>query len=186
MIILFQNSSIKVLKCTREIIMRILVVEDQQNHREEAARILTEAGVEVIVADDFREGMRILIDDHLLNGVISDIFMPEDTYEYRMALETAKDTPDFFSKRKRERLELQPRGLGLALLADRLMIPFVLCTSGYHHGVKYNWIHGLFGQFGWWDRIVDRPPANFSDMSENPDESKDWLRALEVVQKQKS
>ena len=99
--------------------MKVLVVEDGEKHLEDAVRVLQEAGINVVTAMNETDGISALESgipgfSHV-SGVITDIFMPH------------LSTPPWDTAN-------EPCGLAVALRAEQLEIPFVLCTAGYHHG----------------------------------------------------
>lgn len=145
--------------------MKILLVEDQSSHMAEAEAVLRATGVEYVTASDEYGAMEILREHRLygdiIEGVITDIFIPHAN----------------FSPYHRE--ADQPCGLAVALEAERLGLPFVLCTAGYHHGAKYDWICGM-GRLRGWPEIIDGHPEEDEYYAEV--EHKDWQKALDVLQ----
>jgi CheY-like chemotaxis protein len=142
--------------------MRIFVVEDNLKHMEEATKVIEAAGHEVVSAANFFEARDRLRSYIGADGAIVDIFIPESDGDNKEAD--------------------QPRGLGVALMAERQNIPFVFCTSGYHHGNKYNWICYL-GRDRGWEEIVDKIEDEDYEAgrydAESP--SKDWETALDTL-----
>jgi len=141
--------------------MKILIVEDQPNHMAEAIATLKSEGVECVTAENQDAASLILfhheIDKIRLDGVITDIFMPP-----------ADKSP----------LADQPCGLRVVLETQKLGLPCVMCTAGYHHGVKYEWIHGMCSSMGWY--MVDTCPEEDVYNAEAP--HKNWKEALTTIQ----
>lgn len=101
--------------------MRILVVEDNPIHLDDAIRTLRNAGVEISTTVDENDGLEKL-EESLPDGVITDIFMPLTKGHRRYGSTN------------------EPCGVAIALRAEQLGIPFVFCTAGNHHGARYQWI----------------------------------------------
>ncbi|MEK7583751.1 MAG: response regulator [Patescibacteria group bacterium] len=136
--------------------MRILVVEDQESHIQDARAILDQEGVEYDLVRTEGAAVRQLRDGDQFDGVITDLFLPHSD----KAPWTDAD---------------QPCGLAVALKAEQLGLPFVICTSGYHHGAKYDWICQVGRQRGW-PEMVD----SSTDYTKEADK-KNWKEALEVL-----
>jgi len=150
---------------------RILVVEDDQRHLQDAIRVLEQAGMEVITSSDAAHGQdaagKLRANSEVLleavpsvDGAIIDVYMP---------LDTQVSAAHYQDKN-------QPHGLVVAAACQRMGIPFVLCTAGYHHGVKYQWIDAFCNAIGW--KLVDC--YNNGKDVESP--VKDWAGALAALQ----
>lgn len=147
--------------------MRVLVVEDNPGHLREAVRILSDAGVTVETATNAYDGVKKMRREKegcrpsrpeyepLVDGVLTDIYMP---YADDQAFQHDKD----------------PCGVLVATEAKKLELPVVFCTSGYHHGDRYQWVFELGKALG--VPMVDGGQSRHSD-PEPP--SKDWKKALE-------
>ncbi|MGB4076559.1 MAG: hypothetical protein WBK28_02545 [Minisyncoccia bacterium] len=132
---------------------------------QDARRVLTEAGVQVVTAWTESDGIEKLTDSATpIDGVITDLFMPH-----------APMSPWNESD--------QPCGLAVALCAERAGIPFVICTAGYHHGAKYDWICQL-GRARGWPAMVDVEPTNSANRYHAEGPVKDWARAWESLEQQ--
>ena len=142
--------------------LKILVVEDTYSHLQDAIRVLEEAGVEVVTACTANSGRSELVSGGMakVDGVITDLFMPDSQYN-------PNDTGD------------QPCGLSVAVIAHQIGIPCVICTAGYHHGDKYDWICSL-GRKLRWPEMVDC----YNDDRNAESQKKDWVKALEVLKEQ--
>lgn len=121
--------------------MKILVIEDNQKHLEDAHRFLTSLKeVEVIYARTFRAAKPHL-EPGVVDGVISDIYFPLDSPYSDYGQEEAI-------------------GVAVMILCRERKIPCVLNTSGYHHGKRYQWIfellnaleHYVLIESGRWDQ----------------------------------
>lgn len=145
---------------------KVLIVEDNPKHLEDAVRILQKAGLDVVTAKDASTGINRMVGDAytasrpsipreawLVDGVITDVFMPQNN-------QTSGDH--------------DPCGLQVAAVAAKAGIPFVLCTAGYHHTTRYEWINNLCGLTRW--TLVD---STTSKTEEAPE--KNWAEALEYL-----
>ncbi len=146
--------------------LRILIVEDEEKHLGDAIKTMWKNGVPYTVERNFYHAMRALKDYEKgrtakIHGVITDIFMPTGEF-------APWNDPS------------TPCGLGVALEAERLGLPFIICTSGYHHGAKYDWACTIGRRRGW-PEMVDREYGNDVYSDEAPE--KDWQRALDELKK---
>ncbi|MBR9702712.1 hypothetical protein GOV10_01630 [Candidatus Woesearchaeota archaeon] len=146
-------------------VRKILLIEDQEQHIEDALAYFADVeDVELVIAQDFgeaREQYRKVVREEGsfessvcagdIDGVISDIYFP-------------------LTLRSRQWDQPEPIGLRVALELEELEIPFVLCTSGYHHGRRFEWISQLARDRGW--RLVDSGTDYEVDA-----ESKPWEEA---------
>ena len=139
--------------------MRILVVEDNPIHLDDAIRTLRDAGVEISTAADEQSGLEKL-EESSPDGVITDIFMPRTVGHSRYGNDN------------------EPCGVAIALRAEQLGIPFVFCTAGNHHGARYQWITDVAADRGW--PIIDSSAfGGTADSDESP--KKDWAEAFRQV-----
>jgi hypothetical protein len=130
-------------------------------HKADAQRFFeNRSDVDVTYAAHYYESYGLLFDNHeetrSIDGVISDICFPMSDYK--------------------NMVHPVPAGVMVAVKLSQVGVPFVLNTSGYHHGKKYEWIHQLAKDQGW--TVVE------SGSIENPDgESgpKNWERAYELL-----
>lgn len=149
--------------------LRILVVEDTPKHLEDAIRVGQELGVEVITRTCFADAVKFLTwsGGGKVDGVISDIFIPFSSPEEAERGHEGKLIPD------------QPCGLGITAIAEAIGIPCVLCTSGHHHGDKFQWITSV-GRFvtskrkasSCWDMVDGKQSGGLGINADAP--TKDW------------
>lgn len=137
--------------------IRILIFEDNVDHMRDAVAACEAAGLSIAVFSNLEDALMCFGRNENPNGrgfagVVSDIYMPE---------------------RFQEGSPLVPAGVPIALAAEALGIPFVHCTSGYHHGDQYNWICDLARARGW--------PAMVDVFPESESRGKDWPRAIRVL-----
>jgi hypothetical protein len=146
--------------------MRILIVEDEDSHMGDAIKTMWANRVSYTIERNYYHAMRALKDHERgliekLDGVLTDIFMPTNEF-------APWNDPNL------------PCGLGVALEAERLGLPFVICTSGYHHGARYDWICTI-GRRRRWPEIVDMEYGDDPYTTEAP--KKDWQRALDELKR---
>jgi CheY-like chemotaxis protein len=155
---------LRVLDRTKEPAMKILVVEDTPRHLQEAVRVLTEAGHEVVTAtnyDDLHKAYERQEDGPhkpLIDGAISDIYVP---------LSKARGGGKYNNS-------FCPVGLLVAADITRSGIPVVFCTDGNHHGDHFQWIDELAHVMGW-PLMVD------GVMWDGRFVQKDWKKALDLL-----
>jgi len=176
---------------------KILIVEDGEKHREDAQTFFAglEGQVEVTYAVSYSAGSReiasVTEERVHYDGVILDIYMPQSTLtaegeasliarvktlEDQGNVEGAKHFRGILEAERVKSTELIPGGVGLAMLAGRADLPFVLCTAGYHHGARYEWISALGRSLGWGE-MVD---GCMSHLGEG--EHKDWEKAYKLLE----
>lgn len=163
---------------------KILIFEDGEKHRGDAKRVLEAAGHVVVFETSLDNLWRYkpskeydrTSDTYVpapaevqVDGVITDIHFPYRGYKERG---TSQDYTDANC----------PTGLSVAIQCDKLGIPFVLCTDGYHHGNKLQWIHELVGVVGW-DMAEGVYDKSVSDGYTQSYPSKDWAGALDKLMK---
>ena len=153
--------------------MKILVIEDTAKHLEDAKRFFaTQPDVEVVYKKTFCELPGHIVADvdsrnkrpptELFDGVISDIFFPDSDHS-----------------------QPEPIGVAVMMLCRELNVPCVLCTDGYHHGDRYQWIDRFQQTLGL-PQMIDRSPPY--DPSGNRDKQhvaneKSWRFAFETLKK---
>lgn len=142
--------------------MRILVVEDNPELMKAAVAAIQAANAEheVVQATNFLEACDGLLDWPGVDAVITDLFICDGSFV------AIKDEPN------------QPRGLGVVLIAREKKVPCVVCTAGFHHGSKYNWICKIGRELDW-PEMVDQPLDLYNFETES--QSKDWEKALETL-----
>ncbi len=132
---------------------RILIVEDNSRHMEDALKILKNIDVEIVTATNAKEATEKL-GNMKFDGVITDVFMP-------MVGEENADNPC---------------GLAVAMMAFTIGVKCVLCTDQYHHSEGFEDINALFNSFRkpldcmWGTRIID---------CSHKESKKNWLGAYE-------
>ncbi|MBR9703331.1 hypothetical protein GOV10_04800 [Candidatus Woesearchaeota archaeon] len=146
-------------------VRKILLIEDQEQHIEDALAYFADVeDVELFIAQDFGEAKekyaKVVREEGSfessvcageIDGVISDIYFP-------------------LTMRSRQWDQPEPIGLRVALELEELGIPFVFCTSGYHHGRRYEWISQMARDRGW--RLIDSGQDYEIDA-----EAKPWAQA---------
>lgn len=146
---------------------KILVVEDTATHMEEAVALLQSKGFDVVTAVTMNEAKHLLMKEKSLmrsgekasiDGVITDLYMP-----------LIHGFPGY------DHAE-HPCGLGVAMIAKALGIPVVICTAGYHHGLKYEWINHALRE-SQMCRLVDV----YLQGKEAESPHKEWQAALDVL-----
>lgn len=178
---------------------KILVVEDGEGHRRDAETFFKglEEHVEVTYVACYREGEREITKFEMgktdYDGAIFDIYMPqagrdlEEEAHFTQSAEKAKAEGKTIEEDGARRIlenirlcstELIPGGLGLTLLARKVGLPSVMCTAGYHHGARYEWICGLSRDLSL-GKIVD----GCADLV-GEGEHKQWGKAYEALVKE--
>ncbi|MFH1400672.1 MAG: response regulator [Nanoarchaeota archaeon] len=137
---------------------RILVIEDSPQHLADARQVLdSKEGVEAVYATTYRQARSILQQEPPVDGIITDIYFPYmDDEMYNQP---------------------EPIGVRVAVEAAKEGTPFVMCTAGYHHGKRYQWISEL----AWmqdWDFVE---PAHHYDV-EHDAPKKDWEQAYSTLE----
>mgnify|MGYP001489112488 CR=1 FL=1 len=140
----------------------ILVIEDQNKHfwdveEELNGRIAEGVPLKVDYAANLKEALA-LIEKEDYDGIISDIFFPEEA--------PGGSLSD----------DLGPRGRVVALKAMEKSIPVVFCTSTWHHGEETEPVYqfSIDHQIPFVDRYVDLEGPKEA-------ESKDWKTAYRIL-----
>ncbi|MEK7535703.1 MAG: response regulator [Patescibacteria group bacterium] len=139
--------------------MRILVVEDNKKHMQDAVAAAKEFDIELVTATTVEEASRMLRPSDILpavDGVVTDLFMP-------------------FTSRPPYNADDQPCGLSVVLKAQKAGIPVIICTAGSHHGIKYQWVCDLGRSLGW-PEMADSSFDNYKDA-----ETKNWQGAFKKL-----
>lgn len=146
---------------------KILLVEDTPSHMSEGWAFLKSQEVEVVTATNASEAYAILgrfrsKKLQLPDGVITDLYLPH-------CERAPHNNPEL------------PCGLGVAMLAKSLQIPVVICTAGYHHGGRYEWIFTALMESKF-ARLVDPAvtPEGFEARQVDGDH-KNWAEAWSVL-----
>ncbi len=157
---------------------RLLVIEDDPNHLADAKSVFGDVeGLDVLYAEDGKQARKAFgvsnftslygLQD-IVDGVITDLFFPLAPGEFRV-----------------EAVNEGPNGLIIGALCQRAGIPYVICTSGYHHGSKYEWASQMSSAMaGDAPIFVDCDPGRGRDGETNYDgESphKPWREAYEIL-----
>ena len=139
--------------------MKILVVEDNQQHIDSAKKFFAEKGIEMWSTETLKGFISAIGDDHY-DGVLSDVYFSYD----------GKYFPDEV-----------PAGVAVLFICQSKGIPCVLVTAGFHHGKKYQWIHHMLGEM----RLPSMADVDNSNSEEPEAEApvKDWARALNSLTK---
>ena len=140
--------------------MKILLVEDNASHAEDAKAVLEHTNIDFIHVTSMSEAHSRL-DDVAANGithVITDLFIPAGR------LGTFCETEE-------------PCGIGVMMLARQKNLPCVICTAGHRHGPRYEWIN-FIGHILDWPAMIDNRHAH---QSTDVAEFKDWNRAITEV-----
>lgn len=152
--------------------MKILVIEDQREHQQQAKQVLEAAGHEVTIVSDMdtaQESMTSMLypkEGHpaAFDGVITDMYFP-----YRR-FGRGSGGMDFSNPET-------PCGMAIAAMCDHFKIPFVICTAGYHHGNRYQWAYAAANQMRW--LFIDGYPKSDPYVLDAPE--KNWEGALKAL-----
>lgn len=142
--------------------MRILIIEDEQKHRDDAKKFFSRKDeVETIYAFVYREAFRHMrppqgktID---IDGVISDLYFPLSFDGYWTQEEAL--------------------GVNIMIICRERRIPCVLNIAGYHHGKRYQWVCDL-QRFLNLPELVDATGNYYNDAP-----SKNWQLAFERLER---
>jgi len=154
--------------------LKILVVEDEKQHRQEAEEFFrTVHGCEIDFMEDYHEAC-IAMSQTDYAGVIIDIYMP-------------KETNVIVRGERRNVGDGLPWGVNVAAECYANGIPFVFCTSGYHHGEKYELVN-TFQQImnrkhKEWQPMIDcgNTTAVIGEGNEVEAKHKEWKKAYETL-----
>jgi len=113
--------------------MKILLVEDNQKHFEDAKAVLAAAGVEFIHAENSESAEATLRGGNGITHVITDLYMP--------AVHVYGDGSE------------EPCGISVALIVEELGIPFVICVEGNPNAPRHDWISEI-GRRRDWPEII--------------------------------
>lgn len=144
----------------------ILIVEDNPKHVEDARAFFSSIpGLKVEYARTFSEAEKFLggpwgCEEPTVQGVITDLYLPIGR--------------DYIGKKGDE----DPIGALIAARCQQKNLPFILCTAGYHHGVKYNWICMLQRELGW-PEIIDGGQSRSASNEESS--VKQWNQAYQAL-----
>lgn len=144
----------------------------------EGLRFLKDQGYEVMAAETLHEAKGIMYAEKkehplqtypglkyqkpVVHGVITDLFFP-------------------YSKTPEYNHPNDPCGLAVLITGMRLGIPTVICTAGFHHGPRYEWIHSTLCGVMLHEVLVDMPPKSQDDWLTEAD-SKNWAKALKNLE----
>lgn len=145
----------------------IIVVEDNEKHRQDAIRLLGDKIIDPkYPIGDLKTALKEIREvasmwgSHRIGkyiGVLTDLYFPargDDLYG-------------------------EPAPLGLLVMAEcqKLGIPCMVVTAGYHHGTKYHQAHAALREMGLMNQMVDD-----SSGSEAEAEEKNWKKAVEQLE----
>lgn len=180
-----------------------LLLEDDRSHGRQAIKILSEAGYLPLWMDSYVSFGKVLnllsresIDNHDRQRIVCSLVGHQrmltrsrnpELYEFLedglspaqlggaiLDIYCPQVTPEGIDKK----VELQPWGIPAALLCAKANVPFVHCTSGYHHGAKYECPDQIMRLMGWPD-LIDQPSADDGEA-----DSKDWSTAIKSLEEQ--
>ncbi len=140
----------------------ILVIEDTSKHQKDAIRVIGDDRLMLEPADDLRwaiSHIRYFAAHKNTSGtfgVLTDLYFPAA----------------FDDKHG----DLAPLGLLVMMECQKLGVPCVIVTAGYHHGPKYHQIFSALNEMGL-PRMVDS-----SNNSEVEAEEKNWKKGLEELE----
>jgi len=140
-------------------IKRILVIEDDLKHLQDSKDFFkTQEDVEVTYVSNYSDAKNVMFGRDKetfkrikgnIDGVISDVYFPLTSHE--------------------KWNQPEPMGVKVAVELTQMGIPFVLNTSGYHHGRRYEWINQFAREQRW--ELID------SGSDEKDADSKNWSLA---------
>lgn len=169
---------------------KILVIEDNKKHLEDAKKYLADKNVEVLYASTMQEAKELYKEEvqdmeavDALNDQLDEGNINKDEYSKKYAktirYEARVDgiiSDIYFPLTDTAPYDKpEPIGVQIALEAKQLGIPCVLNTAGYHHGTKYEWICQLARSQKW-------PLIDASQDRNKEADTKNWDRAWEKLQ----
>lgn len=158
--------------------MRLLVIEDSQQHRDSARKFFADKGVDVTFLKDLKsflkmfampsaDGLETPDPEFRFDGVLADIFLPHDEKYFP---------------------EVVPAGVAVFFTCQTKGIPCLFVTAGFHHGQKYQWIHEMVLMLGL-PQMIDGD-YNETNGGKNDASEKNWDWAfksiVEMIKNQKS
>jgi len=120
-----------------------------------------------MMAQDYRTASRLI---RKADGVLSDVHFP---FSLINDVESGQDYS-----------EPTACGITIALECQAEKIPFVLCTDGWHHGNKAQWVFETCKIAGWDIEEGNLSPEMVEDKDSNPYADtylKPWIPALHVL-----
>lgn len=108
----------------KEMDMRILIVEDNKKHMEDAVLAVEGLGHEAVCATTVGYADHIL-EEEKIDAVVTDVYLPLD------------DSREKWNHSK------CPCGINVSVSARMRGIPCVFCTDGNHHDGQLEWLNGL-------------------------------------------
>jgi len=148
----------KTIKSSGKKLKNILVVEDNPEHLKDARKYFNAIkGVKAYYADSYSEAEEYIAPKFegeapaSIDGVITDIYFP-------IGKRYVGNNGDE-----------DPVGVLVAAKCHVKNIPFVFCTGGYHHGVRYNWVNMLQRTMRWPEMIDSHDiPGCVKDANHKP------------------
>ncbi|MCK4649822.1 hypothetical protein KAT36_01180 [Candidatus Pacearchaeota archaeon] len=151
---------------------KMLVIEDNENHLTDAKNFFNGIKeVDVHYATTFVEAEKFLgeyerNEKFKVDGVITDLFFPID-HEYRKEINEG------------------PNGLVVAATCQRVGMPYVICTAGWHHGHKNNWACYIHRAMNGPEMIdggtYDRDESEYDYTKGDEVDHKDWSEAYRTL-----
>lgn len=135
----------------------ILVVEDNKKHQQGACKALGNKMLPTGFVSDLHDALYTIRGRRSeLAGVLTDLYFPacnDDAHG-------------------------EPAPLGLIIMAEcqKLGVPCIIVTAGYHHGSKYHQAHAALREMGLLGTMVD------SSGSEIEADKKNWRKGLEKLE----
>lgn len=185
-----------------EELKKILVVEDNERHRKEARQYFKKIkGLKVLYATNVEEAIDSNWDNYLrswkelqpaekitkrenypliyrVDGVITDLYLPWHNKEI---------SPGFSDEKEIERVKHliqvindSPNGLIVAAACKSIGKPSVICTSGLHHGSKYEWANRLSNMLG--TGLIDGKLEGGIKSWESEAVHKNWEEAFKILE----
>ena len=152
--------------------MKILVIEDTQQHADDAVAAIKAAGHQVVgpYSDYSAAAQMLQYRDPVpseeginFDAVLSDVFFPPDS-----------ESP------------IQPCGIMVAVVCEREKIPFVLVTDQNAHAIDLRLLHlGIrTNELAW--KLVGTPPITRDGVWERESHApmKEWGKAIAILEKQ--
>ena len=149
--------------------MKILVIEDEQKHLLDATKVLPTENIEYLFVSCLKEAKKYF---GKVDGIITDVYFPFD--------------PDYVPE-----INEGPNGVIVAVVSQKLGIPCVICTSGYHHGKKYNWACSLLREIGFpemidsYEELLEGRKNTREDEADHKPWEKAWAILEEKMKKEK-
>lgn len=142
--------------------MRILVIDDKQEHIKSACETLSDH--DVVTANSISQAWNILDDEESFDAVLTDLHLPRGDWSGAVSFRQIEDVEEL------------PAGLVFALRAVNEGVRTVIYTDKHHHN---DWICGLLDLVG--NRRTserDQELVAYVEADVYDNSPKDWERAL--------